>query len=98
MLNGRGELRAETRERVLAAAHRLGFQPNALAWSLIAGRSYTVGLITTDSFGRGRVAIMLGVEDALGAGQVSFLRRCDDPIREQHYIRTLLAAGSTASW
>ena len=92
VLNGRGQLRAETRERVLAASHRLGFQPNALARSLIAGRSYTVGLITTDSFGRFTIPIMLGVEDALGAGQISVFL-CDgrdDPIREQHYIRTLL--------
>ena len=92
VLNGRGQLRVETRERVLAAAHRLGFQPNALARSLIAGRSYTVGLITTDSFGRFTIPIMLGVEDALGAGQISVFL-CDgrdDQIREQHYIRTLL--------
>ena len=92
-LNGRGQLRSETRERVLAAADRLGFQPNALARGLLAGRSFTVGLITTDSFGRFSIPVMLGVEDALGAGQISVFL-CDgrgDPIREQHYIRTLLA-------
>ena len=91
-LNGRGQLRVETRERVLAAAEQLGFHPNALARGLLAGRSYTVGLITTDSFGRFTIPIMLGVEDALGAGQISVFL-CDgrdDPIREQHYIRTLL--------
>ena len=92
-LNGRGQLRDETRERVLAAADQLGFQPNALARGLLAGRSYTVGLITTDSFGRFTIPIMLGAEDALGAGQISVFL-CDgrgDAIREQHYIRTLLA-------
>ncbi len=92
-LNGRGQLRAETRDRVLSAADRLGFQPNALARGLLAGRSYTVGLITTDSFGRFSIPVMLGVEDALGAGQISVFL-CDgrgDPIREQHYLRTLLA-------
>ncbi len=92
-LNGRGQLRAETRERVRAAAQRLGFYPNALARGLLEGRTYTVGLITTDSFGRFTIPIMLGVEDALGAGQISVFL-CDgrdDPIREQHYVRTLLA-------
>jgi len=91
-LNGRGQLRAETRERVHAAAQKLGFYPNALAQNLLAGRSFTVGLITTDSFGRFTIPIMLGVEDALGAGQISVFM-CDardDPIREQHYVRTLL--------
>ena len=92
-LNGRGQLRAQTRERVLAAADQLGFHPNALARGLLAGRSFTVGVITTDSFGRFSIPVMLGVEDALGAGQISVFL-CDgrgDPIREQHYIRTLLA-------
>jgi len=92
-LNGRGQLRQETRERVLAAAQRLAFYPNAMARGLLEGRSYTVGLITTDSFGRFTIPIMLGVEDALAAGQISVFM-CDgrdDVIREQHYIRTLLA-------
>src|SRR5262245_23094928 len=92
-LNGRGQLRPETRQRVVDAAQRLGFYPNALARGLLEGRSYTVGLITTDSFGRFTIPIMLGVEDALGAGQISVFL-CDgrdDIIREQHYIRTLLA-------
>jgi LacI family transcriptional regulator, galactose operon repressor len=92
-LNGRGQLRAETRARVLAAAEQLGFHPNALARGLLSGRSFTVGLITTDSFGRFTIPIMLGVEDALGAGQISVFL-CDgrgDPIREQHYVRTLMA-------
>jgi LacI family transcriptional regulator len=92
-LNGRGQLRAETRDRVIAAAEQLGFQPNALARALLARRTFTVGLITTDSFGRFTIPIVLGAEDALGAGQISaFL--CDgreDPIREKHYVNTLLA-------
>ncbi len=92
-LNGRGQLRAQTRDRVLAAAEQLGFRPSPLARGLLTGRSYTVGLITTDSFGRFTIPVMLGVEDALGEGQMSVLL-CDgrgDPIREQHYIRTLLS-------
>jgi LacI family transcriptional regulator len=92
-LNGRGNLRAETRSRVLRAAEDLGFQPNALARSLLAGRSFTVGLVTTDSFGRFSIPVMLGAEDALGEGSVSvFLCDCrDDPERERRYLRTLLS-------
>jgi LacI family transcriptional regulator len=92
-LNGRGQLRQETRDRVTAAAERLGFQANTLARGLLSGRSFTVGLITTDSFGRFSIPVLLGAEDALGAGQMSVFL-CDsrgDPIREQHYLRTLLA-------
>lgn len=92
-LNGRGSLRAQTRLRVREAAERLGFQPNAAARALHTGRTYTVGMITTDSIGRFSIPVMIGVEDALGAGRMSvFLCDArDDPIREQYYLETLLS-------
>jgi LacI family transcriptional regulator len=92
-LNGQGKLRTETRERVAEVAQRLGFAPNTLAQALLAGRSFTVGLITTDSFGRFSIPVMLGAEDALGNGQVSVFM-CDtrdDPEREQRYVEMLAA-------
>ena len=92
-LNGQGKLRAETRERVVSAAERLGFSPNTLAQALLAGRSFTVGLITSDSFGRFSIPVMLGAEDALGTGQVSVFM-CDtrdDPERERRYLEMLRA-------
>jgi LacI family transcriptional regulator len=92
-LNGQGRLRPETRERVAEAARRLGFAPNPLAQALLAGRTYTVGMITTDSFGRFSIPVMLGAEDALGAGQMSVFM-CDtrdDPERERRYVEMLTA-------
>ncbi|MGO9188847.1 MAG: LacI family DNA-binding transcriptional regulator [Streptosporangiaceae bacterium] len=92
-LNGQGKLRAETRERVAEAAQRLGFAPNTLAQALLAGRSFTVGLITTDSFGRFSIPVMLGAEDALGTGQVAVFM-CDtrdEPERERRYVEMLAA-------
>ena len=91
-LNGRSGISASTAERVRQAAERLGYQPNALARGLLTGRSFTVGLITTDSFGRFSIPVMQGAEDALGPGRISVFL-CDsrdDGIREQHYLRTLL--------
>lgn len=91
-LNGRGNLSQDTVRRVRDAAERLGYQPNALARGLLSGRTCTVGLITTDSFGRFSIPVMQGAEDALGPGSVSVLL-CDsrdDRIREQHYLRILL--------
>ncbi len=91
-LNGRGQLSEATRERVKSAADKLGFQANQLARSLIEGRTYTVGVLTTDSFGRFTMPLMTGIEDALGAGKVSTLL-CDgrgDSLRERHYLRELL--------
>jgi LacI family transcriptional regulator len=91
-LNGRGSIRPATAERVRQAARALGYQPNALARSLLAGRTFTVGLITTDSFGRFSIPVMQGAEDALGPGQISVFL-CEsrgDRIREQHHLRMLL--------
>ena len=92
-LNGQGKLRAETRDRVAQAARQLDFAPNTLAQALLAGRSFTVGLITTDSFGRFSIPVMLGAEDALGTGLISVFM-CDtrdDPERERRYIEMLSA-------
>jgi LacI family transcriptional regulator len=91
-LNGRGGISEETARRVRAAADKLGYQPNALARGLLTGKSCTVGLITTDSFGRFSIPVMQGAEDAFGPGSISVFL-CDgrgDKIREQHYLRTLL--------
>jgi LacI family transcriptional regulator len=78
---------------VAAAARELGFAPNVLARGLLAGRTYTVGVITTDSFGRFSIPVMLGAEDALGADQISVFM-CDtrdDPDRERQYLNMLLS-------
>jgi LacI family transcriptional regulator len=91
-LNGRGGISEETARRVRHAAEKLGYQPNALARGLLSGKSATVGLITTDSFGRFSIPVMQGAEDAFGPGSISVFL-CDgrgDRIREQHYLRTLL--------
>ena len=92
-LNGQGGLRPQTRAKVLSAAEELGFLPNALARSLLRGRSFTVGLIASDVVGRFSIPVMLGVEDTLGAGRIAVLF-CDgrgDPIREEHYLGSLLS-------
>jgi LacI family transcriptional regulator len=92
-INGRNEVAPATRSRVLEAANKLSFQPNALAKALISGRTRTVGLLTDELAGRFAIPILLGAENALANEQMSVLL-CDaraDPIRRQHYIRTLLA-------
>jgi LacI family transcriptional regulator len=92
-LNGRGRLRAETRQRVQAEAERLEFRPNDLIKSLLRGRTFTVGLITTDYFGRFNMPVIAGIEDALGSAEILvFLCNVrDDPVRERQVISALLA-------
>ncbi|HEY0001176.1 MAG TPA: LacI family DNA-binding transcriptional regulator [Actinoplanes sp.] len=91
-LNGRGSLRPDTVARVRRAAERLDFRPNPAARSLHSARSYTVGMITTDTIGRFSIPLLIGAEDTLGAGEMSVLL-CDardDPTTEQHHLRVLL--------
>lgn len=91
-INGRSEVRASTRERVLVAAEQLGFEPNSLAQALSEGSTGTVGMLTSDLVGRFSLPILMGAEDAFGAGEVSVFL-CDargDAIREQHHLRALL--------
>ncbi|WP_448058414.1 LacI family DNA-binding transcriptional regulator [Cellulomonas hominis] len=91
-LNGRSEVRAETRARVVSAAAQLSFSPNALARGLLAGRSGTVGLVTHDLEGRFSIPTLMGAEDAFGTGRMSVFL-CDargDAIREQHHVQALL--------
>ncbi|MWB98111.1 LacI family DNA-binding transcriptional regulator [Agromyces seonyuensis] len=91
-INGREDVAPGTRDRVVAAAAELAFSPNQLARSLIAGRTGTVGLLTSDLEGRFVIPILMGAEDAFGAGQVNVIL-CDargDAIREQHHLKALL--------
>ncbi|TYL53978.1 LacI family DNA-binding transcriptional regulator [Agromyces mariniharenae] len=91
-INGRDQVAPATRRRVIEAAEQLSFSPNQLARSLIAGRTGTVGLLTSDLEGRFVIPILMGAEDAFGAGQVNVFL-CDargDAIREQHHLKALL--------
>src|SRR5918995_170845 len=92
-INGRDEVAPATRRRVLEAAEEISFTPNQLARSLIHGRTGTVGLLTSDLEGRFVIPVLMGAEDAFGAGQVNVFL-CDargDAIREQHHLRALLS-------
>lgn len=92
-LNGRGELSAPTRERIIQVAAELGYRPNGLAKSLLSGRSYTVGILTTDNIGRFTIPLLAGAEDVLGPEQTAMLL-CEsrgDVIRERHYVASLVA-------
>ena len=87
-LNNSGSLRQETRDRVIAAARKLGFRPNVLAQSLHRGQSLTVGMISTDSFGRFTMPIMEGLEECLTDRHMAVFmcNATDDPEREALHV------------
>ena len=92
-MNGSGSLRAETRERVAQVAAELGFRPNDLAQSLHRGRSATVGLISSDSFGRFTMPILEGLEGCLAEQRIAVFmcNATDDPLRERQHVEQLLS-------
>ena len=91
-LNNNGSLSQETRQRVNAVAKKLGFRPNDLAQSLHRGQSLTVGLISTDAFGRFSLPILEGLEECLADSRMSVFmcNAADDPERERRHIDSLL--------
>ncbi|MGN6486822.1 MAG: LacI family DNA-binding transcriptional regulator [Devosia sp.] len=91
-LNANGRLREETREKVRAAARELGYRPNDMAQSLHRTRSMTVGIISTDSFGRFTLPIFQALEERFadqGIG-VFMCNATDDPARERQHLDHLL--------
>ncbi|KAB8168703.1 LacI family DNA-binding transcriptional regulator [Streptomyces sp. 3MP-14] len=92
-LNDSGSLRESTRERVRAAAERLGFVSDAGARALSMRRTFIVGLLSTDNVGRFSLPVMLGAENALTVGEISTLVATapKGSVQEQHHLRTLVA-------
>ncbi len=91
-LNQTGSLSQETRTRVIAVAKELGFRPNDLAQSLHRGKTFTVGLISNNSFGRFAMPIMEGLEECLADSRVAVFmaNATDDPEREAQHVEQLL--------
>jgi LacI family transcriptional regulator len=91
-LNASGRLSAATRAKVLSAAKALDYRPNDLAQSLHRARSMTVGILSTDSFGRFTFPIVEALERRLfDQGIAVFMcNATDDPARERRHIEQLL--------
>ena len=91
-LNDGGNLRAETRDKVRKAAKDLGYRPNDLARSLHRSHSFTVGILSNDSFGRFSFPIVEALEGQLAdLGIAVFMcNATDDPARERQHLDQLL--------
>lgn len=91
-LNDNGRMTSETRTKVKEVAERIGFRPNALARGLLFKRSFTIGLLTNDTYGRFTLPVMAGVSDALVDHGVSvFLCAIeDDPALAKIHVDAML--------
>lgn len=94
VLNEDGPSSPETRQRVLAAVAKLGFQPNLMARSVrVGGPDTTIGLVVPDLGNPFFGAVAGGIEDAVHSHGLTLLMGSsdDDPEREHALIRTFLA-------
>jgi DNA-binding LacI/PurR family transcriptional regulator len=93
-LNGSGEISEPTRQRVLAACKRLGYQPNLLARGLIKQQSKMIGLVIPELQNQFYSAVSTGINRRLeenGFGML--LCSCDrDAKREADNIKYLIQA------
>jgi LacI family transcriptional regulator len=91
-LNGSGRVSAETRATVVRVAKSINYRPNALAQSLHRARSMTVGILSTDSFGRFSFPIVAAIERRLADHGVAVFmcNATDDPARERRHVEQLL--------
>lgn len=80
-LNNNGRMQQETRDRVQQAAADLSYRPNSMARGLVQKRSFTLGLLTNDTYGRFTLPVAAGLSGALVSRGVSVLLASwqDDP-------------------
>ncbi len=88
-----GGVRAATRERVLAAADSLGYQPNRLPVYLKNNTVQTIGFIVNDIGNPFYTAIARGCEDVVRRGGYSLILAStdEDPVREEGLLADMEA-------
>jgi len=92
-LNERGEIRLETKNTILEAAHRLGYHPNRLAQRLRQNRTGIIGVVVADNSNPFFAAVVKGIENAAAANDYSIILKDSNetPETEQESIEIMLA-------
>ena len=96
VINNKGNVNPESRERVLRAMTQLGYVANTQARSLAGGRSYVVGLLVQD-LGTGYIGeVIRGIDDELAKAQYNLMlftthRR---KVKESLFVTTLTQGSS----
>jgi LacI family transcriptional regulator len=92
VLNGKGSVSPETRERILDAAKALGYVPNALARSLVTRSTCTIGIVASDLSDAELARFVVGAErEARRQGHGVLIGSIDrDGSDAERYLRMLI--------
>jgi len=92
-LKGSGRMAEGTRRRILEAADRLDFHPNALAQSFATGRSLTVGILTHKAAGTFATPVITGIMQTLSQHDIAVVVYDDqsNPASRPENLRRLRA-------
>ena len=92
-INNQGEISPTTKERVLQAIEKLGYQPNRLAQGMVTQRTKTVALLVSDIANPFFPEVARGVQDcAREQGYNVFLCNTDGTAEEELETMQLLAS------
>ena len=91
-LNDKDEVSPGTRQRVLAAAERLGYRPNRLARAMVISKTGTIGAVVPHLAGCWTADLAEGIQDAAYELDLSVLLGCSygDPVRERRLVDRFL--------
>ncbi len=92
-LNDKEEVHTETRAKILAAAHKLGYRPNRLAKGLRSNKTGTIGVVVTDVANPFFSALVKGIARAARNLDYSIILQDSDEdyAGEEEAIQVLLA-------
>lgn len=91
VMNDSGNVREETRRRVVDAMEKLDYRPNSIAQSLASNRSNCIGVLVSEVYGPIFGAMLSGIEEELrGIGKFTiFAAGHSDEEKEREAIRFL---------
>lgn len=92
VLNGKGSVSPETRERILVAAEDLGYVPNTLARSLVTRSTCTIGIVASDLSDAELARFVIGAEREARRRGHGVLIGSIDPVGSdaERYLRMLV--------
>jgi LacI family transcriptional regulator len=93
-LNGKAEVSADVKQRILECAERLGYRPNRWARSLVTQRSHMIGVVIPEIAHSFFAEVLSGAEDALDKSGYDILL-CHsrlDAARERSEVEALTAS------